>query len=329
MRFAVYTIALNEEATAAAFMANTKDADYVVVGDTGSTDKTAQIIQAGGGSVFPIRVHPWRFDIARNTVLSVLPADIDFCISLDLDERLSPGWRDLLERQLQDTDYTRVSFRYVHFIKADGTHGAVGTKDFIHARDGYVWQHMVHEKLYRAPAATPEKPLFIPELVIEHRQEHGKNRNYLPLLELECRQPGTSNQHIFWLLRDYLFAENWEQVLIWGPKFLACDGTWHVERANAMRYMAKAYAHVNDPTTALAFHLKSIAEAPGEREVWLDLTWYYLSRNEWVLAYAAITKCLSIQSRPTHYLTTEDAWGDKPAITLKSLEHRLRSNSRT
>ena len=149
MKTVVYAIAKNEEAHAAEFMTNCKAADLVVVADSGSTDRTREIVQDMGGVIVPVSVSPWRFDVARNTALSVLPADVDLCYRLDLDERFqSPNWRDLLESQWQPGKHTRLRFRFIHNFSDNGTAGTTGVKDFAHARQGYLWQHAVHEQLY-------------------------------------------------------------------------------------------------------------------------------------------------------------------------------------
>ncbi len=311
MKTAIYTIALNEEPHAEAFMKNVADAELVVVGDSGSTDRTVEIIRDMGGTVVPLCVSPWRFDIPRNTVLSVLPRDVDFCCALDLDERLSPNWRDAVERLWQPGKHTRLRFRYIHNFKVDGSPATVGFKDFAHSRMNYYWQHAVHETLYYSGPGN-EDVLTIPELVVEHRQDRNKSRSsYLPLLESECRSLTVTPRHIFWLVREYVGAARWDDVIIWADKFLAYPDVWYVERAHAHRLIAKALSHLKKQEMALAAHFKSVEVAPRERECWMDFAWYYHAREQWAQAYGVISQCLSITNRPEHYLAGEEAWGYK------------------
>ncbi len=72
MRVAVYTIALNEEKFLNSWFESVKDADYLLIADTGSSDDTVEKAKALGVSVIRIKVSPWRFDIARNTALSFI-----------------------------------------------------------------------------------------------------------------------------------------------------------------------------------------------------------------------------------------------------------------
>ena len=85
MKVAVYSIVLNEEKHVKRWFESTKDADYHVIADTGSTYKTVEIAKKLGIQVYTISVKPWRFDDARNASLALVPADADYCIAMDLD----------------------------------------------------------------------------------------------------------------------------------------------------------------------------------------------------------------------------------------------------
>ena len=92
LKVAVYTIALNEQEFVERWYESAKEADYLLIADTGSTDGTREIAKKLGINVIDITVRPWRFDDARNASLVALPEDIDYCIALDMDEVLLPGW---------------------------------------------------------------------------------------------------------------------------------------------------------------------------------------------------------------------------------------------
>jgi glycosyltransferase involved in cell wall biosynthesis len=93
MKIAVYAISKNEEQFAERCIKSAAEADCFILCDTGSTDATKQIARDCGAQVFDISISPWRFDHARNASLALIPADVDICICLDLDEVLNAGWR--------------------------------------------------------------------------------------------------------------------------------------------------------------------------------------------------------------------------------------------
>ena len=50
-----------------------------------------------GAHVTVEAITPWRFDVARNRSLDLVPADADLCVCTDLDEVFQPGWREKVE----------------------------------------------------------------------------------------------------------------------------------------------------------------------------------------------------------------------------------------
>ena len=111
LKIAVYAISKNEEEFVNRFCDSAKDADLVLIADTGSTDRTVELAIQNGAKVYDIAVRPWRFDKARDTALNLIPSDFDVCISLDLDEILEPGWREEIERVWQENT-TRLRYKF-------------------------------------------------------------------------------------------------------------------------------------------------------------------------------------------------------------------------
>lgn len=138
MKIAVYAISKNEAQFVQRFCESAKDADLVLIADTGSTDETVELARQSGAVVHDICVSPWRFDRARDAALALIPREYDVCISLDLDEVLEPGWREEIERVWQE-DTTRLRYKF------DWGCGISFYYEKIHHRHGYHWHHPVHE----------------------------------------------------------------------------------------------------------------------------------------------------------------------------------------
>ena len=139
MKIAVYTIAKNEEKFAKRWADSCAEADYRIVLDTGSTDKTAEILHCCGVTVVQEIIDPWRFDTARNISLHHVPEDADWCIVLDMDEVLAPGWRKALEDHVVNNEMagvTRIRPWYVWSWK-DGKPDREFAGERIHSRNDY------------------------------------------------------------------------------------------------------------------------------------------------------------------------------------------------
>ena len=98
----VYAICKNEEKFIEKWYNSIKEADYICVLDTGSNDNSVKKFKELGIKVKKKIINPWRFDIARNESLKIIPKDTDICICLDLDEVMLPGWKDELLKIIEN-----------------------------------------------------------------------------------------------------------------------------------------------------------------------------------------------------------------------------------
>jgi len=120
VKSAIYTIALNEVDFVARWYESAKDADYLLIADTGSTDGTVERALELGINVVDVRVSPWRFEDARNAALAALPDDIDMCVSLDMDEVITPGWKKILT-EAWGRGVNRPRYKHIWSFNEDGT----------------------------------------------------------------------------------------------------------------------------------------------------------------------------------------------------------------
>jgi glycosyltransferase involved in cell wall biosynthesis len=308
MKIAIYTIALNEEQFVEKWYESAKDADYLLIADTGSTDKTVESAKSLGINVVNVVVKPWRFDVARNASLAALPADIDYCIALDMDEVLLPGWREELQKAF-DAKITRPRYQYTwNWKDAEKTiPGLQYGGDKIHARFGYIWRHPVHEVLV-AYGENKETQSWV-GLEIHHHADDSKPRSqYLPLLAQAVQEGPEDDRNAFYYARELYFYGRFTEALSEFKRHLGlAKATWGPERAASLRYIAKI-----DTENAINWLEKAIAEAPGRREALVELAQVYHNIADWDRSFIAAEEALKIQEKPLDYLCEEFAWGSNP-----------------
>ena len=69
------------------------EADYICVLDSGSTDGTYDLLKKDS-RVTVIKkesIKPWRFDVARNESMKLVPEDADVLVCTDFDELFNKG----------------------------------------------------------------------------------------------------------------------------------------------------------------------------------------------------------------------------------------------
>lgn len=306
MKIAVYTIALNESEFVQRWYESAKDADYILILDTGSDDDTVEIAKKLGITVKNSpKQEQFRFDVARNASLECLPDDIDYCISLDMDEVLAPGWRDALESALQSApNATRPRYEYIWSWTKDGSPDLIYFGDKIHSRHGYKWKHPVHEVL-TTYGDTRETQIIVPGLRIEHYPDQSKPRSqYLNLLKLAVEEDKEDNRNQFYYARELYFYKNYEEAAKLFRTYLENPrSTWTSERGAALRYLAKC-----EPDMAEKHLKQSIIEANNVREPYLDLCEIYYQTENWENCLYYAEEALKLKNRPLDFLSERRCW---------------------
>lgn len=319
MKVAVYTIALNEEKFIERWFNSAKDADHLLIMDTGSSDKTVECALALGIDVRQIRIHPWRFDDARNASLWALPNDIDYCIALDMDEILQPGWREELERAYQ-LGITRPGYRFIYSWLPDGSPGGEFNGIRIHTRFGYRWRYPIHE--VPSPYGIEEKRMQM-NFEIHHRPDPAKSRGqYLPLLAMAAREEPESERAAFYHARELYFHGRYRESAQEFRRYLDL-AWWEPEIASAMNYLARV-----EPENAIEWCTKSMATYSGSREPMVILSRYYYNEQTWNQCLLWAEKALQIKEKRLDYIVEEFAWGAEVYDLAALAAHNLRLNQK-
>lgn len=329
LKICVYAISKNEEQFVKRFCDSAKEADEILILDTGSTDKTIELAKECGAKVHECFISPWRFDIPRNIAMSLISKDIDVCVSLDLDEVLEPGWRQEIER-LWKGNTNRLSYKYYWGMGKEFYY----TK--IHSRKGFRWHHPVHE--YITPDRTEEVYAYTDKRLVTHMPDNTKSRGqYLDLLRVSTIEDPNCSRNAFYYGRELTFYFKWDEAIVALQKFLSLPGaTWKEERCFGMRLIGKCFFEKNNHEMALSWYMKACMEAPHTREPWVDLAEFYSKINKFKDALFYAEKALEITTRQFVYVEDPEAWGYKPhdliAISayytgdkIKAVEHGLKA----
>ena len=310
MKIYVYAICKNESKFVGRFLASCADADGVYVLDTGSTDDTVEKLRAGGAFVEQKIFPSFRFDVARNESLRLLPQDTDLCLCIDLDEVLENGWRISLENAAKIAPQAnRFSYRYVWSHTENGGEGVVFWADKIH-RPGFLWKGAVHEVLTPTDG-TQEHMAYAYGVQVSHYPDGAKSRSsYLPLLETAAKEDPQNDRTAHYLGREYMYAGKYPKAIAELRRHLSLPkATWADERAASMRYLSVCYAALHDTRAAIVWALRAVAESPDTREPYLCAARAFFAANDYAGVLWAAQAGLSVTERKLTYITEPDAWG--------------------
>jgi glycosyltransferase involved in cell wall biosynthesis len=308
MKVAVYTIALNEAKFIKRWYESAKKADYLLIADTGSSDNTYEIAEELGIEVVGIKVVPWRFDIARNTALSLLPEDVDYCIALDMDEVLVGDWKKEL-KIAHENKISRPRYKYTWSWKdeKETIPGLQYGGDKIHQRYGYRWKHPVHEVLTTDRIQETQDWY---KFEIHHHPDHSKSRSqYLPLLELAVKEDPWDDRNAYYYGRELFFNKRYLEAYKALKNYLSLPtAKWKPERSAAMRYIAKC----SGGSSREEWLQKAVEETPNRREPLVDLALFYFDQNDWKNCLRYAKEATKIKEKPLEYLCEDFAWGSIP-----------------
>lgn len=308
MKVCVYSIALDEAPHVDSFMATALEADIVVVADTGSRDGTVEALTAAGAVVHRISIRPWRFDDARNAALALVPADIDVCVSVDLDEVLAPGWRALLDHEWDGA--TAGTCRYVWSHDEAGGAGLTFRADRVHQRHGYRWVNPCHEVVVADRVIESKRPL---SFVLDHWPDPSKPRStYVDLLELGLAERPHDPRSVHYLGREYMFVGRYsDAVRLLTQHVTMPEAKWADERSASFRFMGRCLLALQREREALAAFREATEVAPWSREAWAEYAGIAYGQERWRMCYDAILKALEITDPGTSVFLEPEAWSER------------------
>ena len=307
----VYAISKNEEKFVDRWYESMKEADEIYVLDTGSTDNTFNLLKEKGVHVKKKKISPWRFDVARNESLKLLPDDTDICVCTDLDEVFNKGWRKEIEN-IWDKNTNRCRYTYNWSLDNDNKPLVTFFYEKIHSRTGYKWIHPVHEILEFNNEF--ENIVVNENIILNHYPDKTKSRSsYLPLLELSVGENPENDRNMHYLGREYMYYGKYNEAIDTLIKHLHLkSATWKDERCASMRFIARCYKMLKRYDEANMWLMKAINEAPYLRDPYVEMALLHHELNNHDKVYEYINYALSIKSHQKTYNNEVFSWNETP-----------------
>lgn len=334
-KICVYAICKNEEQFVEKWVKSMSEADAIVVLDTGSTDHTVEKLKALGVTVKTEIIDPWRFDVARNKSLEMVPDDCNILICTDLDEVLEPGWAKPLREKWIEGKHVRGIYKYSWSHLPDGSSGRIFRYDKIHSR-GWHWGAPVHELLEddvnnsNSYNYADTLDLF-DEVHLHHYPDKTKSRgSYLPLLELRRKERPDDYYGLIYLAHEYVYRRHYEQAIDLLKEILERfkERANSVEEASCYLFIGDAYMSLADQISdeqtdkqdekraklqsASGAYSKAISVEPTYREPYINLAKALYKMKD--LDYAEFILKQGLKKSYRHYtwLERDISWSYEP-----------------
>lgn len=189
-KICVYAICKDEIKFLNDWLESMSEADYIVVLDTGSTDGTYEALCADSRvtRVEQQIISPWRFDVARNESMKLIPEDTTICVCTDLDELFDAGWAQILREKWDPNQHHAAQYKYAWQHDEERNPIKIFRYEKIHSYGIYTWVYPIHENLICLKQGLSQDNVLdlYDEIYLHHYMDLTKPRarNYLPLLKL-------------------------------------------------------------------------------------------------------------------------------------------------
>ncbi len=308
MKIVVYAISKNEEKFVKRWVNSMKEADEIYVLDTGSTDNTVNLLRENGVFVVEKKIDPFRFDVARNESLKIIPKDTDIFVCTDLDEVFNSGWRKKLE-ELWKANTTRCHYFYNWSFDENGKSQITYYLNKIHTKD-YEWKDPVHE--YLVFKGEKENSIKTDEIVLSHYPDKNKSRsNYLPLLELAVKENPNDERHLHYLGREYMYYGRWNESIDTLIKHLNI-ALWKEERSASMRFISRCYINLKRYDEAYMWLDKAIKETPYLRDPYMEKALLAYRLNDFKEVKKNVLRALKIKKNENRYINEPYSFNETP-----------------
>ena len=300
-KICVYAICKNEMKFIDKWIESMSEADYIVVLDTGSTDGTFEKLQQDSRitAVKQQIINPWRFDVARNESMKLIPDDANICVCTDPDELFEPGWAKVLRTKWDDKLHYRAWYKYAWRHEADGSPSGCFTYDKIHSRHGWKWKYPVHEGIVPendAEAFDHSRVLNVfEEVYLHHYQDKEKARSsYLSLLKVRVEENPDELQSRTHLIHDYLYNAEFDNCIK--------EIEYTIERfekemtpdfkAHLYLYMGDAYQGLEKDQEAIDAYQEGIQLAPQYAEPHIALAQVLMRHKKYIETIDVLKRCI-------------------------------------
>lgn len=214
---AAYTILKNEKKFIEKWLFYTKKFTYRVLLDTGSTDGSYEMLleaqKDDPNLILEQKIFtPWNFSTARNYNLAMIPNEVDWCLSPDMDEYFSQNVLDGMKELIKERpDVTNISTTrldiYSPVVFVGPPHQLPSNK--IHRRNDYIWNSPIYEHLIFKHKDRNEVELHHPDIYLVHDQDFMKPERsplYLKML-LDEYEANPKNCWTLWFLVNHYYRE--------------------------------------------------------------------------------------------------------------------------
>lgn len=252
---AVYTILKNEAKYIEKWLYYADPFDYKVLLDTGSTDGSWEMLQEAATKdpkliIEQKIIEPWHFANARVYNMTMIPTEVVWCLSPDLDEYYSINTHDQMEKIIDAVpDITCIASDrldiYSRTVRVGPPHLLSTNK--IHLHHEYTWVQPIYEHISWIGPRGKEKELYDDEIFLIHDQDFKKKERpelYIKMLKEEYAKNPTNTWCLWFLVYHFYRSGNLKEYIPAACNYLRYHNNKNEKNyVDVMRSMKEIYTN--------------------------------------------------------------------------------------
>lgn len=274
-RLSVAMIVKNEEVCLARCLQSVKDADEIIIVDTGSEDKTKEVVTALNlpNIKYIENEYKWNDHFGEAYTFASGKTTGDWVLVLDADNQLEDGGIDKIRKIISDADgYDAINYQ----IWSAGKYSHKLPRIY---RKGIKWEYRVHSN----PKVEKSKDSDI-KIYASYSPAHKKDPDRaLRMLKLQHEELPDDARTLYYLAREYWYRNDFTSAI---PLFLAHTekSRYLPEVADSFVYLARMFWKMQQGDKARTYALEAININSNFKEALLlmaEMSWKHNAKN-WI-----------------------------------------------
>ncbi|MCI8371359.1 MAG: glycosyltransferase family 2 protein [Lachnospiraceae bacterium] len=254
--------------------------DEIIIVDTGSTDRTVEIVSAYTSKIYS---YPWNDHFADARNYSFSKASMEYCMWMDADDILEQTQADQF-LQLKNTlppDIDIVMMKYhTAFDEAGRPSFSYFRERWIRNSPKYRWLGAVHEVI------PPNGRIQYSNIAISHKKINGGNpdRNLNIYQKMLAEGKTLEPRQQYYYGRELYYHQQYQEAVAVLEQFLLAPEGWLENKIEACSVCANCYYQLGQEQAALNVLLRSMSFDLPRAELCCEIGKYFLEHEDYQTA---------------------------------------------